>query len=1019
MRRWLLISALWLGVLLAAASVTAADPLEEARALNQQVIKLYKAGRFQEAVPLARQTLKIREKVLGPEHPDTARSLNNLAMTYHQLGAYDQALPLLQRSLEIKEKKFGPDHPETAYSLNQLAMAYKRKGAYDQALSLYQRALQIYEKSRGPEHPDTAHSLNNLAETYRTMGAYGQALPLYQRALQIYEKSRGPEHPDTARSLNNLAVLHEAMGAYDQALSLHLRALQIREKTLGPDHPETAYSLNNLAELYRTMGAYDQALPLFQRALKIFEKSRGPEHSDTATSLNNLAALYSTMGSYDQALPLLQQALRIEAKASGPGHPKTATSLHNLGEQFHRLGADDQALPLFQQALRIREKTLGPEHPDTIFNLLNLGLLHLSQREYEVAAAYLRRSKSKAGLTELALVQGRPGDALQLLQDREPTWQSTPGYKVEYYTQQGQALSGLSRRPEAAQALLRAVQGVEELRQRVSLDKAGFFRTGMPGGYLRPYRELVAVLAEITLEKKELPQPLSEYGPEPGAAAFYFAEATKARVLLEAMAQSARQQTRVEIPAELRQKEAGLLNQMAALEVQWEKAFTGGEAALKEVQEKKARLTGELKALIQELRQKYPLYAALHYPEPLPARDLPLEDNEVLLEYALGDKASTIFVVRKGGVAKLLKIPLGQEGLETKVKAFMAPFLNADPAGFSSTRAQELYELLLAGVLSEVKETDRLIVVPDGILGLLPFEALVVQEGKGLQDRVYVGDRYTLSYYQSASVLALQRRLQERRATRPLLALGHPVFSPQDVRVLASPQGTTSPPQPAQVAVRGAFRALATHREWGKTRQDDHVRKELTYELLPETEDEVKGIAQLLGVAVRPPDVLLNLEANETTLRQSPLGEYRFLHFATHADLSDKVQGIKEPFILLGQVGNEGQDDGFLTLSEVLALRLKADLVVLSACQTGRGTVMEGEGVANFARAFQHAGAKGVLVSLWPVASDEAVELMTMFYGHLQKGKPRSEALRLARQAIKAKYPQPFFWAVFILHGEG
>ena len=129
---------------------------------------------------------------------------------------------------------------------------------------------------------------------------------------------------------------------------------------------------------------------------------------------------------------------------------------------------------------------------------------------------------------------------------------------------------------------------MEELRRRVSLDRGGFFRTGMRGGHLRPYRELVEVLAEITPEKEELFQTLREYGPDPGAAAFSFAEATKGRVLLEAMAQSARQQTRVEIPAALQQQEAGLLHQMAALERQWEQACTGGEAALQEVQEKKS-----------------------------------------------------------------------------------------------------------------------------------------------------------------------------------------------------------------------------------------------------------------------------------------------------------------------------------------------------------------------------------------------------------------------------------------------
>ncbi len=125
------------------------------------------------------------------------------------------------------------------------------------------------------------------------------------------------------------------------------------------------------------------------------------------------------------------------------------------------------------------------------------------------------------------------------------------------------------------------------------------------------------------------------------------------------------------------------------------------------------------------------------------------------------------------------------------------------------------------------------------------------------------------------------------------------------------------------------------------------------------------------------------------------------------------------PFILLGQVGNKEGDNGFLTLSKVLGLKLKAEMVALSACVTGRGQVMEGEGVANLARAFQHAGAQSVLVSLWPLASKEAVEYITLFYGHLNEGKSRGESLQLARRAIKAKYPEPFFWAVFILHGEG
>ena len=332
-------------------------------------------------------------------------------------------------------------------------------------------------------------------------------------------------------------------------------------------------------------------------------------------------------------------------------------------------------------------------------------------------------------------------------------------------------------------------------------------------------------------------------------------------------------------------------------------------------------------------------------------------------------------------------------------------------------RAKELYDILLAGALEDVKENEKVIIITEGILGLLPFDALVVREGARVEDSVYVGDKHNISYYQSAAVLAFNRSIQAGRTERTLFALGNPIFNKEDPRYIAWKNGSKE-----QVLVASldqySFRALSTERGVeviGKERQ----KKELEYRPLPETEREVVEISRIMGVEPAPPDVLLSVMANETELKKVKLDNYRYIHFATHADLPGEVQGIYEPFILLGQVENKEGDDGFLTLSEVLGLQLNADMVVLSACLTGRGKVMEGEGVINFARAFQHAGAQSVVVSLWEVASNEAVEYMKTFYGYLKAGKGRAEALGLARKEIKAKYPNPFFWAVFILHGEG
>ncbi len=207
--------------------------------------------------------------------------------------------------------------------------------------------------------------------------------------------------------------------------------------------------------------------------------------------------------------------------------------------------------------------------------------------------------------------------------------------------------------------------------------------------------------------------------------------------------------------------------------------------------------------------------------------------------------------------------------------------------------------------------------------------------------------------------------------------------------------------------------------QWERTSSSETALGEFFHSSLLHSETEVRSIAQILWAHVKPPDILLNLDTSETRLRETPLKDYRYVHFATHVDLPGKVQGINEPFILLGQVENREGDNGFLTMSKVLVLQLRADMVVLSACLTGCGKVMEGEGVVNFARAFQHAGAKSVVVSLWEVASKETADYMTRFYGHLKTGKNRAEALRHARSEMKSLYPNPFLWAPLIIHGEG
>jgi esterase/lipase superfamily enzyme/tetratricopeptide (TPR) repeat protein len=261
-------------------------------------------GRYADAEPLYKRSLAIREKALGPNHPDVGTLLNNLAELYRVQGRYADAEPLYKRGLAIREKALGPNHPDVGTSLNTLAALYLAQGRYADAEPLYKRGLAIYEKALGPDHPFVGTSLNNLAELYQTQGRYADAEPLLKRSLAILEKALRPDHPDVGTSLNNLAALYRAQGRYAAAEPLYKRSLAIAEKALGTDHPTAAVIVGNLGSFLKSDGRLDDAEPLLKRALEAGQKALGSEHPQVAGATLQLAELYGLQGRVAEAREL-------------------------------------------------------------------------------------------------------------------------------------------------------------------------------------------------------------------------------------------------------------------------------------------------------------------------------------------------------------------------------------------------------------------------------------------------------------------------------------------------------------------------------------------------------------------------------------------------------------------------------------------------------------------------------------------------------------------------------------------
>ena len=322
---------------------------------------------FDEAGLYREPLLKLRTLSLQLEEASDDRSeesmlssLQWLADAHRDLGHYDAALPLFKRCLEARERLLGPEHPDTLTTVGNLGGLYRRKGDYGQAEIYYKSCLEASERLWGPEHPSTLTTIGSLAGLFQDKGDYEQAEAYYTRCLEARERLLGPEHPSTLTTVGNLGLLYSDKGDYEQAEAYYMRDLEASEWLLGPEHPKTLTTVGNLASLFPDKGDYEQAEAYYTRCLEASERLLGPEHPSTLTSVNNLAGLYQLKGDYGQAETYYKRCLEARERLLGPEHPSTLTTVGNLGLLYSDKGDYEQAEAFYKRCLEARERLLGP-----------------------------------------------------------------------------------------------------------------------------------------------------------------------------------------------------------------------------------------------------------------------------------------------------------------------------------------------------------------------------------------------------------------------------------------------------------------------------------------------------------------------------------------------------------------------------------------------------------------------------------------------------------------------------------
>ena len=972
------------------------------------------------------------------------------------ISTLDKALPLAQKSgngellaatyiwIGNAQLRKGNDQ-DAQKAIDSGVELLQRAGSQDDVRQAFQMAIDLGRENKLPA--TEARYLQKLAVLYRDSEQFDDSLKSLNEALQVSRQACLSSEARSAMKL--MATVHSAMGkagkaAEEAALAEDTRDVcaEKQQGTANKDNKEPAYmTTHNMSIALVQMGAYPKAIENFKADLKKaeadhdlaasasaheglgyaygessqfalaesnlleaerIERELGNPHAISRVQMN-LATLYIGMGRYYDALDLYD---KIQRTAALQDIQLQINTLLTTSDIYRHLKSYDQAFDDAQRALQISEKTGFRNLTATAQQ--DMGLVQLARENYDDAEALFRESARNwpgspvldDALVELYLATGRYANAENELgrASADVLAGAKPTYRLQYYTQRGIARLGLNRFPEAVADFNSAIKEAEELRTQVLGGKStGFLDAGSFGGRVRPYRGMVEAFASLSISGLPVKAAIGENEVDTTHAAFHFAELTRGRSLSEKLAVSRMEELRKQVPQSLLDQEKRLADEVLEFARKYSEAHSGSPPTSAEAEEF-VKFRTEARIYLDNLEKKYPLYARVFTPGTIPVDELPVAKDEALLEYAIGLHDIFLFLVSSDHSLRCYRLSMSLRQMQAKVRAFRNLIV---AKRFSSSLAYDLFSSLLGTVPHYDQLPRRLVIIPDGFLALLPFEALnTTQTG----DPRFLAASHSIIYAQSASVLTWTREFTRAPTPKPLFALADPVFAPTDPRMVASPSTpqATAPRRTDQAEDSMPLPSVAS--------STGH-----TFRRLPETQIEVETLATILGIEPRPPDVLIGASAAKTTVQKTDLAAYRYLHFATHAALGEPGR-VNEPFLVLNQVGNPLGDNGLLTMTEIMDLKLNSELVVLGACDTGAGDVLEGDGVASLASAFQFAGAESVVLSLWELPSEATLPFMRAFYQQLKQGRSKLEALQSGREAMRRQYPDPYYWAVFALY---
>ncbi len=857
---------------------------------------------------------------------------------------------------------------------------------YDSALYYLEKAIKITKQKIADKDSVLINIYNSKGVIFYSLGNYENAFKFYKMTLEMSRKIFGDESVITAKGFHNVGLIYYKWGDLGKAKEYFKKALSIWLKNLGSKSRLIAYCYTNIANVLYYEGDVEKAVIYDEKALKIWKDKLGENHPFVAYSYNNLSSSYQYLGKLNKALSLEKKSLAIRLHQVKEKR-YIAKSLFNIGSIYTDMKQFDSAYVYLNRSRKLLRSAKYKNHVTIATNYVKLAELFLKQNFYSKSINYY---DSALTFTYKKILSVNSPDEVNYRQmPRDNIFITAIIEKAAAYYEKYLNFS------HNKNDLLKSLLNYQIASRASDYSRSEYFRDESKFQLSKKLSDINGKGLETAFRLYTTTQ--DNYYKK---IAFEFAERNKARILFEAINESEAEKYS-NIPDSLLTLEKNIKSRMSFYISKLQDAEEDNDSSsaaeiennIFEVQERYDRLK-------KIFEKKYPKYHDLKYKKnvvKVSNLQKVIKKNDAILEYYIFKNKLYVFTITENNF--YIDRIMSKYPINDLVKSFRSSLLNLDFKGYLEA-AYNLYNILIKPCRYYLEDVSKIYIIPDGILNYLPFEALlskkIKQQTPDFSRLPYLIKKYIISYQFSSSLLA-KAKLHSKEINKDEFIGIAPVFD-------ANKKGINR--------INSLNNSLLISQNSSRSITVG-IKK---YSALPETEKEVEGITNLFLNKNKHAEYFLRDRAKEDLLKSDKIRKYNFIHLATHGFINE--QKPKLSGILF--TNEEKKEDGILYANEIYNLNLNADLVVLSACESGLGKIVNGEGIISLTRGLLFAGAKNVIVSLWQVADRSTSQLMLELYKKILNGKSFASALRQSKLKLieNRKYSYPLEWGPFILVGD-